>query len=214
MCGYRVRYVSISGPISDPIQLYWYMSVCKLTSMALSSGMPGGPGPTAGNGSVSQDLLYSSCVILIQSGMLGRKLAYGPVAWGRWEVQCPVLSNLSNHQHPFDSHHLPPRHCLEQWEEHLLHATHIKIISYTMSCTISDAISFFPIFLPCCWRYDIGYDIVATYDILYDIVPDASKIHFLALRCDFFSRYPTRYRGFFTFNIGIYGVRIRYRIRL
>ena len=41
-----------------------------------------------------------------------------------------------------------------------------------MSDTISDAISIFSIFLPCCWRYDIGYDIVETYDIVYDIVPD------------------------------------------
>ena len=60
----------------------------------------------------------------------------------------------------------------------------------------------------CSWRYDIVYDIVATYDIVYDIVPDVTKIHSLALRCDFLSRYPTGYRGFFTFYIGIYGDRI------
>ncbi len=63
---------------------------------------------------------------------------------------------------------------------------------------------FFPIFLPCSWRYDIGYDIVATCDIVYDIVPDQEKIHFLALRCDFLSRYLTGYRVFFMFYIGIY----------
>ena len=66
----------------------------------------------------------------------------------------------------------------------------------------------------CSWRYDIVYDIVATYDIVYDIVPNMTKIHSLALRCDFLSRYPTGYRGFCTFNIGIYGDRIRYRIQL
>ena len=60
-------------------------------------------------------------------------------------------------------------------------------------------------FLPCTWRYDIGYDIVATYVIVYNIVPDQAKIHFLALQCDFLSRYLTGYRGFFTFYIGIYG---------
>ena len=38
----------------------------------------------------------------------------------------------------------------------------------------------------CSWHYDIGYDIVANYVIVYDIVPDVTKIHSLALRCDFF----------------------------
>jgi hypothetical protein len=65
----------------------------------------------------------------------------------------------------------------------------------------------------CSWHYDIGYDIVANYDIVYDIVPDVTKIHSLALRCDFFSRYLTGYRGFCSFNIGIYRHRIGYRIR-
>ncbi len=60
------------------------MSVWKRTFRARSSDMPGGTGPTAGNGSASQDFLYLSCVILIQSGMLARKPAYGPVAGGRW----------------------------------------------------------------------------------------------------------------------------------
>ncbi len=41
--------------------------------------------------------------------------------------------------------------------------------------------------LTCSWRYKIGYDVVATYDIVYYIVPDATKIYSLALRCDFLS---------------------------
>ena len=45
------------------------------------------------------------------------------------EVQCLVLSNLSNHQHPFADCHLPIRHCLEQWELLLMKARYIKIIS-------------------------------------------------------------------------------------
>ena len=49
---------------------------------------------------------------------------------------------------------------------------YIKIISYTISGVISGAISVFSIFLPVCWGYDIGYDIVANYDIIYNIVPD------------------------------------------
>ena len=56
------------------------MSIRLLTAMARSSDIPGGAGPTAGNKSASQDLLYSSCVIFIQSGMLARNLAYGTVA--------------------------------------------------------------------------------------------------------------------------------------
>ncbi len=111
-----------------------------------------GTGPIAGNGSYSQDLLYSPCVILIQSGMLARNLAYGPVAGARWEVKCPVLRNLSIHQHllkiPFASHHLPLCHCLEQWVQDLRDAKLIKIISYPISGMISGAISFFPDFWP------------------------------------------------------------------
>ena len=85
---------------------------------------------------------------------------------------------------------------------------YIKIISCTISGAISGAISVFSNFRPVSWRYDIGYDIIATYDIVYDIVPDQAKIHFLALQCDFLSRYLTGYRGFFTFYIGIYGDKI------
>jgi hypothetical protein len=75
------------------------------------------------------------------------------------EVQCPVLSNLSNHQHTFDCHHLPPRHCLEQWEEHLLHAKHIKIIScndvgYDIGCNIG-FFEFFTLLLAL--RYRLRY---------------------------------------------------------
>ncbi len=54
------------------------------TFMALSSGMPGGTGPTAGNGSASQDLLYSSYVMLIQSGMLAK-------VTGTWVRSCWTL---------------------------------------------------------------------------------------------------------------------------
>ena len=57
-----------------------------LTAMARSSDIPGCTGSTTGNGSASQDLLYSSCVIFIQSGMLARNLAYGPVA-GAWSMR-------------------------------------------------------------------------------------------------------------------------------
>jgi hypothetical protein len=87
---------SISGPICfhigpdrkhigpdirpDKIQVILIHEHVVAYLMAGSSDMPGGTGPTAGNGSASKDLLYLSCVILIQSGMLGRKLAYGPVA--------------------------------------------------------------------------------------------------------------------------------------
>ncbi len=65
-------YVWISGPICVHIRfnirpniILLIMRVLLLTFMALSSGMPGGTGPTAGNGSTSQYLLYLSCVILI-----------------------------------------------------------------------------------------------------------------------------------------------------
>ncbi len=77
-------------------------------------------------------------------------------------------------------------------------------IVYDVEYDIGYDIGFFE-FFPCCWRYDIGYDIVATYDVVYNIVPNAAKIHFLALRCDFFSRYLTGYRVFLTFYVGIYG---------
>ncbi len=29
----------------------------------------------------------------------------------------------------------------------------------------------FSYMLTCCWRYDIGYDIVVNYDIVYNIIP-------------------------------------------
>jgi hypothetical protein len=75
---------------------------------------------------------------------------------------------------------------------------HQNNIVHGIGCNIGCDIGFF-YFLPCCWRYDIAYDIVANYYIVYDIVPNQAKIHFLALQCNFLSRYPTGYREFFTF---------------
>ncbi len=53
-------------------------------------------------------------------------------------------------------------------------------IVHDIRCNIGCYIVFSRI-LPCFWRYNIGYDIVATYNIVYNIVPDQAKIHFLAL---------------------------------
>ena len=62
------------------------------------------------------------------------------------EVKYPVLRNLSNHQHPFAGHHLPLRHCFEQWVQYLKCAMQIKLISYPISGTISGTILVFTIF--------------------------------------------------------------------
>ncbi len=64
------------------------------------------------------------------------------------EEQCLDLSNLSNHQHPFADHHLPLRHCLEEWEQHLINAGYIKIISYPISDRISGVIVYDIVFSP------------------------------------------------------------------
>ena len=39
------------------------------------------------------------------------------------------------------------------------------------------AISVFSEKLPCCWRYNIGYNIIATYDIVADIVAPRTGQH-------------------------------------
>ena len=90
------------------------------------------------------------------------------------EEQCLVLRNLSNHQHPFANHHLPLRHCLEEWEQHLINAGYIKIISYPILNIWCDRVRYrvFPDVVTCCWLPDIAYDIVAKYLIVHDIVPD------------------------------------------
>ncbi len=59
---------------------------------------------------------------------------------------------------------------IKVYQNNIMHDIRPRILG-----AISGAISVFSIFLPVCWRYDIGYDIVENYDIVYDIVPDQAK---------------------------------------